>query len=160
MSHSFDNAIRWMELVKIHYDQLGDVVVDICKALGNVKIRDIDVALSQVARKQEVVDRDIQISQLTWEKEELQTRLLKTERSLKLEESKTQGAHRLIGLLEEHVRNPGDLVTKARIYDEAVAKIGSVTALKLIHICVDYSAKMDTILAEMRSLFNIQIHFF
>ena len=45
-----------------------------------------------------------------------------------------QGAHRLIGLLEEHVRNPGDLVIKARIYDEAVAKVGGVTALKLIHI--------------------------
>ena len=38
MSHSFDNAIRWMELAKIHYDQLGDIVVDVCKALDNVKI--------------------------------------------------------------------------------------------------------------------------
>ena len=66
----------------------------------------------------------------------------------------------MIGLLEEHVRNPGDLVTKARIYDEAVAKIGSVTALKLIQICVDYSAKMETILAEMRALFAAQNHFF
>ena len=77
MSHSFDNAIRWMELAKIHYDQLGDVVVNVCKALGNIEIRDIDEALSQVARKPEVADWDAQISQLTWEKEELQTRLLK-----------------------------------------------------------------------------------
>ena len=66
----------------------------------------------------------------------------------------------MIGLLEEHVRNPGDLVIKARIYDEAVAKTGGVTALKLIHICVDYSAKMETILAEMRVLFDIWNHFF
>ena len=51
-------------------------------------------------------------------------------------------------------------MTKARIYDEAVAKIGNVTALKLIHICVDYSAKMETILAEMRALFNAQNRFF
>ena len=85
---------------------------------------------------------------------------MKAERSLKLEESKTQGAHRLIGLLEEHVRNPKDLVTKARIYDEAVAKIGNVTALKLIHICEDYSAKMETILSEMRALFDAQNCFF
>ena len=113
-----------MELAKIHYNQLGDVVSNVCKALGNVEIQDIDEALSQVARKQKVADRDARISQLTREKEELQTRLLKIERSLKLKESKTQGAHRLIGLLEEHVRNLGDLITKARIYDEAVAILG------------------------------------
>ena len=83
-----------------------------------------------------------------------------TERELKLEQSKTQGAHRLIGLLEEHVRNPRDLVIKARIYDEVVAKIGGVTALKLIHICVDYSTRMETILAEMRVLFDSRNRFF
>ena len=160
MSHSFNNAIQWMELAKIHYDQLGDVMSTVCKALGNVEIRNIDEALSQVARKQEVVDRDARISQLTREKEELQSRLLKAERDLKLEELKTQRAHRLIGLLKEHIRNLGDLVTKARIYNEAVAKMGSVTALKLIHICVDYSAKMETILAEMRALFAARNRFF
>ena len=94
------------------------------------------------------------------EKEELQVRLEKAERDLKLEESKIQGAHRLIGLLEEHVRNPGDLVVKARIYDKAVAKTEGVTALKLIHICVDYSVKIETILAEMRVLFNNRNRFF
>ena len=73
MLHSFDNAIQWMELAKIHYDQLGDVVADVCKVLGNIEIRNIDKALSQVAQKQEVADRDARISQLTREKLELQT---------------------------------------------------------------------------------------
>ena len=49
---------------------------------------------------------------------------------------------------------------KARIYDEAVAKIGGVTALKLIHICVDYSTRMETILAEMKILFDSRNRFF
>ena len=49
---------------------------------------------------------------------------------------------------------------KARIYDEAVAKIKGVTAIKLIHICVDYSTRMETILAEMRALFDSQNRFF
>ena len=149
MAHSFEHAIRWMELVKAQYNQLGDVVVDVCKALGDVAIQDIDTALSQVVRKQEVAERDSRINELTWDKEELKDRLWKTERELKLEQSKTQGAHRLIGLLEEHVRNPGDLVIKAWIYDEAVAKIGGITALKLIHICVDYSTRMETVRAQI-----------
>ena len=160
MAHSFEHAIRWMELARAQYNQLGDVVVDVCKALGDVAIEDIDTALSQVVWKQEVAERDSRINELTREKEELKDQLRKMERELKLEQSKTQGAHRLIGLLEEHVRNPGDLVIKARIYDEAVAKIGGVTALKLIHICVDYSTKMETILAEMRVLFDSRNHFF
>ena len=75
MSHSFEHAIRWMELAKAQYNQLGDVVVDVCKALGDVAIQDIDTALSQVARKQEVAERDSRINQLTREKEELQDRL-------------------------------------------------------------------------------------
>ena len=66
----------------------------------------------------------------------------------------------LIGILEEHVQNLGDLVIKAWIYDEAVAKTGGVTALKLIHICVDYFAKMETILVEMRVLFDTWNRFF
>ena len=160
MSHSFEQAIRWMELAKAQYNQLRDVVVDVCKALGDVAIQDIDAALSQVGRKQEVAERDSRINQLTREKEELQDRLRKMERELKVEQAKIQGAHRLIGLLEEHVWNLGDLVIKARIYDETIAKIGGVTALKLIHICVDYSTRMETILAEMRILFDSQNRFF
>ena len=136
------------------------MVADVCKALDDVAIQDIDTALSQVVWKQEVAERDSQIDELTREKEELKDRLQKRERELKLEQSKTQGAHRLIGLLEEHVRNPRDLVIKARIYDEAVAKIGGITALKLIHICVDYSTRMETILAEMRVLFDSGNRFF
>ena len=160
MAHSFEHAIRWMELARAQYNQLGDVVVDVCKALGDVAIQDIDTALSQVVRKQEVAEQDSRINELTREKEELKDQLQKTERELKLEQSKTQGAHRLIGLLEEHVRNPRDLGIKAWIYDEAVAKIGGVTALKLIHICVDYSTRIETILAEMRVLFDSRNRFF
>ena len=103
---------------------------------------------------------DSQINQLIREKEELQVQLRKTERDLKLKQSKTQGVHKLIGLLEEYVRNPGDLAIKARIYDEAIAKTRGVTALKFIHICVDYSIRMETILAEMRVLFDNRNRFF
>ena len=51
-------------------------------------------------------------------------------------------------------------MVKARIYDEAVAKTRGVTTLKLIHICVDYSVKMETILAKMRVIFDNRNRFF
>ena len=46
MAHSFEHAIRWMELAQAQYNQLGDVVVDVCKALGNVAIQDIDCRIT------------------------------------------------------------------------------------------------------------------
>ena len=49
---------------------------------------------------------------------------------------------------------------KAWTYDEAVVKIGGVTAFKLIHICVDYSTRMETILVEIRVLFDNRNRFF
>ena len=65
MAHSFEHAIRWMELAKAQYNQLGDVVVDVCKALDDVAIQDIDIALSQVVWKQEIAERDSRINEVT-----------------------------------------------------------------------------------------------
>ena len=48
-------------MAKAQYNQLGDVEVDVYKALGNVAIQDIDEALSHVARKQEVTEPDTRI---------------------------------------------------------------------------------------------------
>ena len=115
MANSFTNVIKWMELAKISYEQMSDVITDVCRALGNIDISDINLALSRITRKQEVEERDARIAQLIWEKTELQTQLTKAERDLKLEEAKTQGAYRFIGLLEEHVQNTGEVVTKARV---------------------------------------------
>ena len=88
MAHSFEHAIRWMELAQAQHNQLGDVVVDVCKALGNVAIQDIDTALSQVVQKEEIAKRDSRINELIREKEELKEQLRKTERELKLKQSK------------------------------------------------------------------------
>ena len=51
ISHFFSNAIKWMAITKVHYNQMREIVADVYKALGNVDIRDINVALFQVAQK-------------------------------------------------------------------------------------------------------------
>ena len=43
-------------------------------------------------------------------------------------------------------------MTKARIFDETVAKGLPVTGLKVINIVVDYSTKMEVLLVGMRKL--------
>ena len=74
-------------------------------------------------------------------------------KDLKQEEDNSKGTQQLLSLLEDQVRHLSVVVTKVRLYNEAMAKTETITSLKLIHIYVDYSAKMKTILAEMRSLF-------
>ena len=59
MANSFTNAIRWMEITKTSYKHIGDVVADVCKVLENVNIRDIDSALTWIARKHDEADRDV-----------------------------------------------------------------------------------------------------
>ena len=149
IANSFTNAIRWIEIAKTSYEHMGDIVVDVCKALGNVDIQDIDSTQTQVAWKQDVVDQDAWIAQLIREMNELENQLAEREVDLKREKAKSKRIQRLLSLLEDHVCNPRDVVTKAQLYDEVVAKTGTITSLKLIHICVDYSAKMETILAEI-----------
>ena len=45
---------------------------------------------------------------------------------------------------------------KAQLYDEAMAKNKTITSLKLIHLCVDYSTKMEKILVDMKALFTMR----
>ena len=58
MANSFTNIIKWMELTKISYKQMSDVVTNVCRALENIDIQDIDLALTQIVQKQELEERD------------------------------------------------------------------------------------------------------
>ena len=49
MTNSFTNAIRWMEIAKTSYKHMGDIVSDVCKALGNNDIHDITTTLTRIA---------------------------------------------------------------------------------------------------------------
>ena len=62
MANSFTNAIRLMEIAKTSYEHMGDVVANVCKALGNVDIWDMNSALTWIARKQDVADSDVWIA--------------------------------------------------------------------------------------------------
>ena len=65
---------------------------------------------------------------------------------------KTGEALNLLTQFQSYVGQPADVVTKARIFDETVAKGLPVTGSKIISIVVDYSAKMEVLLLRMRQL--------
>ena len=65
---------------------------------------------------------------------------------------KTGEALHLLIQFHNFVGQPGDLVTKAQVYDEIMAKAFLMTRAKVINIVVDYSSKMETLLAKMQKL--------
>ena len=54
--------------------------------------------------------------------------------------------------LHAFVGYPGDVVTKARLYDECMKKLQVVPAPKVLRILVDYSGKVEKLLEELRTL--------
>ena len=54
---------------------------------------------------------------------------------------------------EEYIGNPGDVVNKAKLFDENLAR-NPVSAGKVIPVLVDFAEKMEELLDEMRILFD------
>ena len=44
MANALIHTIKWMEIAKTSYKHIGKIVLDVCKALGNVDIQDINTA--------------------------------------------------------------------------------------------------------------------
>ena len=55
--------------------------------------------------------------------------------------------------LEEYISFPGNLLNKAKLFDNNMAK-NPVQAAKVISILVDFAEKMEKLLDDMRSLFD------
>ena len=50
---------------------------------------------------------------------------------------------------------PSDMVTKARIFDQCMKKPEAVSAAKILHMLVDFSARIENLLKEIRSVFQL-----
>ena len=50
---------------------------------------------------------------------------------------------------------PGDVVTKARIFDQCMKKLEAVSAAKILRMLVDFSARVENLLKEIRSAFQL-----
>ena len=74
------------------------------------------------------------------------------ESDLAMANKKTGEALNLLTQFQSYVGQPGEIVTKARIFDETVAKTLPVIGAKVINIVVDYSSKMEMLLIDMRKL--------
>ena len=115
-------------------------------------LRDFDKAFGTIPRPRNLVERDNWIRELQKERAILKARLAQKKSNLATANQKTCEALNLLTQFQSYVGQPGEIVTKARIFDKIVAKTLLVTGAKVINIVVDYSSKMETLLIDMWKL--------
>ena len=151
-AQSFDNAITWIKMVGENFDALEQIVKDVAEVLEIANLRDFDRALGTILRPRDLADRDTRIRELQNKRAILNAQIAQKESDWVVANQKTGEALNLLTQFQSYVGQPGEIVTKARIFDETVAKGLPVTRSKVINIVVDYSAKMEALLLGMQKL--------
>ena len=70
-------------------------------------------------------------------------------------ESKSTKWHGVSRKFFDSLRFPGDVVTKAQIFDQCMKKPEAVSAAKILRMLVDFSARVESLLKEVRSAFQL-----
>ena len=125
---------------------------DVAEALEITDLRDFDRALATLSKPRDLAERDNRIRGLQKKKAIFNAWIAQKEAEWFQANQKTGEALNLLTQFQSYVGQLEDVVTKARIFDETVAKGLPVTMSKVISIIVDYSAKMDALLLGMRQL--------
>ena len=113
---------------------------------------DFDKVLNTIPKPRDLAERNNRIRGLQKDKAILNTRIARKEADWAQANQKTGEALSLFTQFQSYVGQSGNFVTKARIFDETVAKGLLVTGSKVINIVVDYSAKMEALLVDMWKL--------
>ena len=70
-------------------------------------------------------------------------------------ESKSTKWHGISRKFFDSLGFPGDVVTKARIFDQCMKKPEAVSAAKILRMLVDFSTRVENLLKEIRSAFQL-----
>ena len=109
--------------------------------------------LSKLPQKQTVVDLQMKNKKLKEEVKRLKEELEDKKKANATAATKLNKSQELIRKMEGVVQQPVEILNKARLFNEGLAK-NPVTAAKVIPVLVDFNEKMDEILLDMQALFD------
>ena len=84
-----------------------------------------------------------------------EARAAAAEEAQALAESKSTKWHGVSRKFFDSFGFPSDVVTKARIFDECMKKPEAVSAAKILRMLVDFSARIENLLKEIRTVFQL-----
>ena len=84
-----------------------------------------------------------------------EVRAVAAEEAQALAESESTKWHNVSRKFFDSFGFPGDVVTKARIFNQCMKKSEAVSAAKILRMLVDFSARVENLLKEIRSVFQL-----
>ena len=131
----------------------GELIRALCKKLGKVRPKELEAAIDNLPSRKRMDELEAKNSFLLDKGNKLKVEL-KQERKDHLKAiDKLNSALLFNQKLEAYVGNTGEVVNKARLFDENLAK-HLVSAAKVIPVLVDFAEKMEELLDNMRVLFE------
>lgn len=136
----FRRTFEELEQACYHYLNLHTITSRVSKLLDDCKFGNIERELKKLqstdtkALESEVADLKLKILLKNDEVEELSKRL------------------KCFELLQQAIGTPGNVVNKARLFDENIRVEGEISAKKVIKVLVIFTRNMETTLAGMRKL--------
>ena len=121
-----------------------------------VSTEDEDVllgALKELQYVQTVIDLQSETEELQMEVNRLKEELEDEKKANVVEATKLSDSLDLICKVEGYIQQPADVLNKARLFDEGLAK-DRVIAVKVIPVLVDFNYKIEEILLNMRGFFE------
>ena len=122
----------------LQYHNLDTITTRASKLLGDCKIGNIEKEI----KKLKAVDT-----------KPLENKISDLRVELAVQKDKVEGLRKQLKsfeILKKAIGEPGDVVNKARLFDEDVKLDGEVSAAKVIKVLVTFTRKMETALVEIR----------
>ena len=121
----------------------------LCKKLGNVKPEELEASIDGMPMQKKMDELEAKNNFLLKKANKLRADLNETREVHHKAVDKLNAVLQFNQKLEEYVGNPSNVVNKARLFDENLAR-NPVSAGKVIPVLVDFAEKME----EMKVLFN------
>ena len=109
--------------------------------------------LKELPQRQAVFDLESMNAKLKEEVKRLKDKLKDERKANSVAATKLGESLELVQKMEEVVQQPADILNKAKLFYEGLAK-NPIIATKVILVLVDFNQKMDEILMDMQALFK------
>ena len=130
----------------------GEIIRATCKKLTKCKPEDLVVAIDSLPTWKKVGELEAKNNFLLMKANKLKNELNKEKVENQTAIDKLNASLLLNQKLEEYVSHSSDVLNKARLFDNNLAT-NPVSAAKVIPILIDFAAKMEELLDNMRSHF-------
>ena len=133
--------------------RIWKVVRAVCTIVGAEGEDTLVEMLKELLQRQAVLDLESKNNKLKEEVKRLKEELEDEWKANSVAAIKLGESLELVKKMEGVAQQPVDILNKAKLFDEGLAK-NLVTAAKVIPVLIDFNQKMDEILMDMRALFE------